>query len=130
MMALRITKRIGASLGGLALMTMALTGCYYDNEEELYQYYYENNQCDTANVTFADDIFPIIQGNCAISGCHIAGGAGNGIFENHAGVKAKVDNGSFFTRVIDQRDMPPGAPLNDCQIEKLTAWLNAGAPNN
>lgn len=118
------------SLGGLALMAMALTGCYYDNEEELYQYYYSDNQCDTSNVTFNQDVFPIIQGNCATTGCHEAGGTGNGIFENYAGLKAKVDNGSFLTRVIQQRTMPPSAPLNDCQVNMLTAWLNAGAPNN
>lgn len=129
-MARRTINKLLAGLGGLALMAVAFTGCYYDNEEELYQYYYQNNNCDTTAVTFADDIMPIIQGNCAVTGCHIASGTGNGIFENYQGVKDKVDNGSFFARVIEQRDMPPNSVLSDCQINLLTAWLDAGAPNN
>ena len=108
----------------------ALAGCYYDNEEELYQYYYQQNICDTVDVSFKNDIFPIVQGNCAVSGCHVSSG-GNGILlENYAQVKAKVDNGSFHNRVVVKRDMPPNQPLTDCQISQIDSWINQGAPDN
>lgn len=112
------------------LLAVVVSGCYYDNEEDLYENYYENNQCDTTSVTFADDIMPLVQGNCAISGCHVAGGTGNGIFENYEGVKEKVDNGSLRQRVLVDRNMPPTEPLTECQLDIIDAWLNAGAPDN
>ena len=101
--------------------------CYYDNEEYLYP---AEPVCDTMDVSFSNDIMPIIQGNCSISGCHVAGGSGNGIFEGYAGVKAKVDNGSLHQRVVVDKNMPPNAPLNECQIAQIDSWINAGAPNN
>jgi hypothetical protein len=106
-----------------------LSSCYYDNEEELYEYYNQQNQCDTTAVSFVDDIMPMIQGNC-ITGCHVAGGTGNGIFENYAEVKAKVDNGSMMQRVVVAQDMPPGTTLTQCQISQMQAWILNGAPNN
>lgn len=118
-------------IAGLAIvLAVGLSGCYYDNEEELYQYYYEENACDTTAVSFSEDIFPIIQGNCATTGCHVAGGSAPGIFSNYAGVMDKVNNGSFENRVLVQRDMPPNGSLTDCQINLIQAWLNAGSPDN
>lgn len=110
---------------------LLFSSCYYDNEEELYEYYNQANPCDTAAISFANDIMPMIQGNC-VSGCHVPGGTaqGAGIFENYAEVKAKVDNGSMNNRVVVQRTMPPSGALTDCQIAQLQAWILNGAPNN
>lgn len=128
-MAHRITNYI-AVLGLPLLFALGLSGCYYDNEEELYEHYYAENACDTANISFSEDIFPIIQGNCSTAGCHVAGGSAPGIFSNYAGVMDKVNNGSFENRVIVQRDMPPNGSLTECQINLIQAWLSAGAPDN
>lgn len=119
------------SLLGISLLLgmLMLSSCYYDNEEELYEYYNQSNPCDTTAVSFADDIMPMIQGNC-ITGCHVAGGTGSGIFENYAEVKAKVDNGSMNNRVVVQRNMPPSGALTECQILQMQAWILNGAPNN
>jgi hypothetical protein len=117
---------VGMFLFGSMLM---LSSCYYDNEEELYEYYNQQNVCDTTAVSFANDIMPMIQGNC-VTGCHVAGGSGNGIFENYAEVKAKVDNGSMNNRVVVARDMPPSGALTSCQILQMQAWILNGAPNN
>lgn len=124
------TIRIFLYLSIVLAGSMVLQGCYYDNEEDLYQNYYAQNKCDTANVSFAQDIQPIIQGNCATTGCHVAGGSGPGIFTNYAGLMEKVNNGSFENRVLVQRTMPPNSSLSDCQLQLLRAWLNAGAPDN
>jgi hypothetical protein len=114
----------------LLLAGLAAAGCYYDNEEELYQFYYDSNPCDTSAITFSGTVFPIIQGNCTTTGCHVAGGTGPGLMENYAQVKALVDNGKFEDRVLVRRDMPPSAPLTPCQIQHLTLWIDAGAPDN
>jgi cytochrome c5 len=103
---------------------LGLSACYYDNEEELY-----GADCDTTAVSFADDIWPIINGNCQ-TGCHGPGGGGNGIFTDHASVAAKVTNGTMLLRVVEQQNMPPNGELTTCQVELFRAWILNGAPNN
>lgn len=110
----------------LSIIGILVTSCYRDKEELLYG----DVMCDTDQVSFSTDIMPIISSSCAISGCHVQGGSGVGIFENYTQVKDKVDNGSLRQRVVVQMDMPPAPPLSDCQIQHIEAWLDAGAPNN
>jgi hypothetical protein len=115
---------------GTLLAMFIVAGCYYDNGEELYQFYYEANPCDTTITTFADVVFPIIQANCATTGCHVAGGSGPGLYENYDQVKGSVDDGKLENRVLIQKDMPPSGPLTDCQMALIQRWLNNGAQNN
>lgn len=108
------------------LTLLFLFGCYYDNEEELYG----GTSCNVVSVSFSEDIMPLIQTECATSGCHVQGGTGNGIFDNYQNVKDKVENGSLKDRVLVRRDMPPNEPLSNCQIEYIEEWINQGAPDN
>jgi len=85
--------------------------------------------CDS--VTFTDSIQPIMNASCTTPGCHDVGSL-NGDLTTYAGVKAKVDNGSFQARVIDgtPTPMPPAGLLPAEEINRLKCWLAAGAPNN
>lgn len=105
-----------------------LASCYYDNEEELFSKI--GNDCDTLNVTYAIEVEGIIVESCAISGCHVPSGTGNGNFLEYEGVKDKVDNGSFENRVILQKNMPPNGSLSACEIDQLKSWIGQGALNN
>jgi len=112
----------------LFLFCSLLFSCYYDNEEELLG---ENAPvCKLEEVTFSGDIEPIVAQSCAINGCHLPGGAGNGVFLTFEGILAKVTNGSLQNRVVQERTMPPNASLSDCEINKISFWINQGAPNN
>jgi hypothetical protein len=122
-------KGIRIILFGIAAGLVA-SACYFDNEEDVYEYWYAANQCDTVAITYNEHIEPIIRGQCAISGCHVAGGTGNGIFESYEGVKDKVNDGSLLRRTVVDRDMPPSGPLSDCQIKQIQAWIAEGAPEN
>ena len=110
----------------LILFVSMLSSCYYDKEDLLYG----EDLCDSTNVSFSSDIMPIINNSCAVIGCHIQGGSGNGLFENYAQIKTKVENGSLSERVTIQQDMPPSEPLTDCQIEHIMQWIEDGALNN
>lgn len=107
-------------------MGLAFAGCYNDKEDLLYG----TDNCDTAMVSFSEDIMPIINNSCATVGCHVQGGGVPGIFENYNQIKDKVDDGSFGQRVVVQQDMPPAGPLTNCQIEHVQKWIEDGAPNN
>lgn len=106
---------------------LLLGGCYYDNEEELYPFSF----CDTANVTWAGEIRPMVQLRCATPGCHVQGGQSPDL-STYAGVKAQADAGRIQARVIDRvpSSMPPSGPLPSCDQLKLKRWLDAGAPEN
>ena len=82
-------------------------------------------------VSYARDVKPIIQQNCATSGCHVAGFP-DGDFTQYAPLKAKVDNGSFKNSVIDWNapKMPETQKLPENQLRILQCWLNANAPEN
>jgi len=110
----------------LLLASLSLGGCYYDVEEELYP----GSFCDVANVTWSGTIKPIVDLTCATPGCHVAGGTGPGNFTTYAGVKAKVDDGSFRSQVLVSQAMPPTGPLGSCSLQQIDIWLNAGAPEN
>jgi hypothetical protein len=107
---------------------LLLSGCYYDNEEELYPFAY----CDTTDVTFNSNIEPIIQRSCAVPGCHVPGGDGNGDFTQFPEILEKVENGSFLNSVKGTGDipMPPNDPLGACEIRQIELWIADGAPNN
>lgn len=90
-------------------------------------------ECDTQNVSFSAEIWPVIQNSC--TGCHSGGNPSGGIsLTNHATVSAAANNGKL-QGVISWQDgfprMPQGGQkLNQCFIDKVAAWINAGKPNN
>ena len=108
------------------LFILTLYSCYNDNEEELYG----PVSCDVSAITYTNDVLPIINTSCATAGCHVSGGTGPGDFTNYNELKVKVDNGTFQTRVLIDKTMPPNSPLSDCELQILQAWVDTGAPNN
>lgn len=110
-------------LGGIAML--ALSGCYYDNEEELYP----NSFCDTTAVTWSLIIQPLINSNCAIPGCHVTGAQSpdlstyTGVQSNAASIRGVVVDGSPFV-------MPPTGQLPSCDRQKVRDWVDAGAQQN
>lgn len=107
----------------LALSLPLLPGCYYDVEQELYP----GGFCDVSNVTWANDIGPLITTRCAVSGCH-ASGSSNGSITNYAEVSAGLS--AITNRVLVVKDMPKNSSLPPCDLKKFQAWVEAGAPNN
>lgn len=111
------------------LILVFASGCYYDNEEELYP----NSFCDTVNVSYSGAISPIVQARCATPGCHVAGGSGTGDFTVFTELKEQVDNGRLMLSLrggADAIPMPPDGALRDCEVEQFQLWVNAGAPND
>lgn len=123
----------------IAIAAIAFAGCYTDNKEELYP---DNNTgggggnaCDTSGMSFATDIQPILNTNCALSGCHKTGSATGGyILDTYAGVNATVSSGRLLGSINHETGYSPmpknSSKLASCDINKITAWVNAGALNN
>jgi uncharacterized membrane protein len=118
-------------------VSVSLTSCYYDTEEELYP---DSGSvvCDTTSVSYTTDIVPIMNSKCSYSGCHAGANAAAGIpLETYAGVKEYLDadKARFISSIIwdgNASNMPKGASTKmiDCNINTIRAWINAGYPNN
>ena len=120
----------------LVLMSISLTSCYYDVDEELNSPL-TTNACDTTASKFAADIQPILNSNCASGGCHTSVAiAGGYIFDNYNDVKSTIVNDSarFLGSILQETGYSPmpkgGGKLSDCNISKIKAWIASGAPNN
>jgi hypothetical protein len=114
----------------MALLIVALfTGCYYNVEEEIY------GNCDTSNVTYSQTITNILN-NYACLNCHGNPTANGAPFSlnTYASLKAQVDAHRLFGAINHEAGfapMPQGAPkMSQCDINKVKAWIDAGAPNN
>jgi hypothetical protein len=117
------------SLALALIVGLSLSSCYYDNVEQTYGVV----DCDTSSVTFSQDIKAIIGQNC--EGCHNGVSASGGLnLAGHTNIAASALTGSLMDRVErpsgDALLMPPGAPLSDCDQNKLRIWIAEGAPNN
>jgi len=111
----------------IVFLIIGVSSCKYDNEIELYP---QTVDCDTLNVGYAATIAPIISNSC--NGCH--GGAApsaNVITDTYEGLKVIADNGRLWGVVNHEPGylpMPNNLPkLNDCDLAKISVWLNNGA---
>ena len=119
------------SASGL-ILAASLSSCYYDNVETLTA----GNVCDTSAVSYANDIVPVLQGNCYV--CHGTGSytsSGAGILVEGYEATADLANTGFLTAVIDWTDgaspMPQGSPqIPACERPRSETGLVRGAQNN
>lgn len=97
------------------------------------------NPCDSNVVYFNMQILPILQSNCAFSGCHDAATASDGIIlESYAQVFQTTDIEAFdlssdlYEVIIDsdpdkRMPPPPNNPLSTDQIQLIAKWILQGA---
>lgn len=113
------------------LLTLLLGSCSYDAEEELYP---PNGACNTVNVTYSGTVSGLL-GSYGCMSCH-SGSApeGNINLQGHTNVKAVATTGKLYGAINHApgfHPMPEGAPkMASCDINKIKAWIDAGAPNN
>lgn len=113
------------------VVASALTGCYYDVEEELYP---GSQNCDNTAVTFSERIQPLITANCSQS-CHSnATMNGNISLEGYDNIQQQAENGNLMGVITHETGfspMPQGQPqLPQCDIEAIQAWIDNGTPND
>ena len=85
---------------------------------------------------FGKDILPILEANC--KACHVGGnppanlrldsadGIQSGSYSGKVVVAGNAQDSLLVKRIV-AKEMPPGKPLADTDIAKITAWVNDGA---
>lgn len=89
--------------------------------------------CDTSLFTYSGAVQPILQLNC--TGCHNNNTQNGGVnLSTYSGVQTVALNGKLAGSINWSQGyvaMPQGGQkLSDCNIQQITKWINAGAPNN
>lgn len=96
------------------------------------------NPCDSTIVYFLNEILPVFVNNCALSGCHDAATATNGVvLDNYENIinTEKIEpfdlDDSEIYELITENDpnkvMPPSGKLDDNQINLIGSWITQGA---
>ncbi len=115
----------------MLLLSMAAS-CAFNNEEDLY----DNQNCDTEDVTYSGTIVPVLEANCYT--CHDDENASvfaSGIkLEGYAQLKLYVDNGRLLGAIKHAPGFSPmprsAAQLPECTIRQIEAWVSRGALDN
>lgn len=87
--------------------------------------------CETTNVSFGAFVQPLIQAKC--QGCHSGSAPQGGIdLTTYGGVRTVALNGKLYAALTRTSNWMPrgGAQLDDCSLDKIKAWVDAGAPQN
>ena len=89
--------------------------------------------CDTTNITFSANVWPIMKINCV--GCHSGGSPSGGVLiTNYDELVALANSGKLIGAIKQMSGyaaMPPnGAKLSDCDIATIKIWINNGIPND
>lgn len=108
----------------ICILCIVVVACASDNEEDMFG----ETPCIEDKVSLADEVQPIINANCAISGCH------SGVQSpNLSTTQNIINNASRIRSVTQSGAMPPassGKNLSDAQIQTIACWVDSGAPNN
>jgi hypothetical protein len=100
-------------------------------------------QCSPDSVYFENDVLPLIVSNCAMSGCHDANTAAEGVILNSyenimatGEVRAgRPSNSEIYEKIVDndlddRMPPPPASALSSTQIALIRDWIDQGALNN
>lgn len=113
------------------LISFTFSHCTYHNEDE----YFKDNAdiCYTDDMSFSNDIFPVIKNNCY--SCHNNTNTSYNVnLENYNNIKQIAESGrllgaikhndGFYSMPLNQEKLP------ECTISKIEAWINQGLKNN
>lgn len=87
--------------------------------------------CDVADAKFSTFVQPLVQAKC--QGCHSGNSPQGGIkLASYPDIKAVALNGKLYAALTRTSNWMPkgGAKLDDCSLQKIQAWVGAGAPQN
>jgi hypothetical protein len=122
------------------IIMLSLLSCKHNPQEDIAPDL--NNNYTNDSVSFQTEILPLLVGNCAMTGCHDATTAAEGVVLNNYNnvintgkVSAFDPNNSELYAVLLETDpdkrmpRPPTPPLNQEQIALIVKWINQGARN-
>ena len=108
----------------LLLLSLAIISCNKDDDDDM---------CVTTDITYTNTVAALFNSTCAVAGCHVTGNEGVTGFnlEGYASAKAAADSGRLIGAISHSPGfsaMPKGgSKLDQCTINQISAWVDAGA---
>lgn len=88
--------------------------------------------CESADLTYTNFAGAFLNSNCATSGCHGEGTVTTFEMHNYATAFSAVGFNRIIGAINHDTGFSPmpkgGTKLSDCNIEKMTTWIQDGAP--
>jgi len=129
-------KKIFSTAACFFACLLIFQGCYYHKADQ--QYPSTNNGCDTTVVRYSVEIKSILDANC--KACHDGTNSISGIdLYDYSTISSFALDGNFtygtllsaVMHVGGAPMMPQGGPqLQECDINKIAAWVHRGAQDN
>jgi hypothetical protein len=124
-------KKIITYLAVSLMLTTILVGCYYDQEEVFIGL--------PKNVSLKNDVQPIFDLNCNMSGCHDQNGTHDPSLVSKNVYDALVlgkyvntlepEKSKIYLQLVNGV-MPPSGPLGVNEQKIILAWITEGSKNN
>ncbi len=103
--------------GSYSVLITDNTGCSIKKTEKV-----------LSGVTFTGEVKSIIDANCAVSGCHVSGGAAPSSFTVFSNIQSSANQIKSLTQ---SGAMPKnGTKLSPTQLDAIACWVDDGALNN
>jgi hypothetical protein len=128
------TKNPSQKSSLVLLVTLVATliiafSCASDSEDQVPAPPPASTACEGSTASLDNDILPILQQNCAVSGCHVSG-TGRANFTNKATV---IQFASQIRTNTQAGVMPPsssGKSLTEAEKALISCWVTNGAKDN
>ncbi|MEX2512197.1 MAG: 2-polyprenyl-6-methoxyphenol hydroxylase [Cyclobacteriaceae bacterium] len=111
--------------GLLLMLSFSFLSCSSENEDDLLP----EERCEEQPASLSGDVIPIINQNCAVSGCHVSGSnrVNLSVKENILQYANQIRN---FTQSGYMPRQGSGLTLSDSEKETIFCWVENGAMDN
>lgn len=132
---------VNINLDGVRLVILtvfiAFFGCSNENLEDIHPGIYDppTAPCDTAAMTYNNDMKPLFLGSCGAdrNTCHKGPNTHDVNLDNYFDARNLGVDGDLMMSVLHENGvepMPPDGnpPLSQCNINKIQNWVDRGCP--
>lgn len=85
-----------------------------------------SNECFGDVVSYSNQLKPVVDKQCASSGCHDSNFQGKD-FTTFMDLKKEADEGEIQKHVLKIKNMPPNNSLSAQELQLFKCWLDGGA---
>ncbi|TVQ42112.1 MAG: hypothetical protein EA362_13760 [Saprospirales bacterium] len=116
-----------------SILIFFVSSCEYQTLDDIFER--EADNCHDGNISFMDDILPILQMSCNENICHGGNFPQARVFlTSYEGVAAVAEDGRLVGSLLHESGLVP-MPLNedmldDCTLDKIITWVESGFPDN
>ncbi|WP_186756832.1 MULTISPECIES: 2-polyprenyl-6-methoxyphenol hydroxylase [Echinicola] len=113
----------------ISCMLLGMLACGSENEDDIMPNNPSADRCDDNEATLSGEVSTIIENNCAISGCHVAGTGRvdltvtSNIIQNATQIRSYTESGFM-------PEASSGLTLTQTQKDDIYCWVANGANNN